>query len=840
MKLTKFFKRMAFASLAVAVAVTAIPYSSSVKAESDAYPEEVYFPIQVLDFRRDDMLFEWNNSWSDIALYGDYFGAGEGKGLVEDELGEDGLPVYKKEIVERIARNVRNGLQYSESWGSLGTGSVLNLKVASTGEYHTLSLRKYIRANFSILTKSTNEAGLTEEDIWLPESSDSGVTYTITTLDPTVPQTYGGVTYDKVYAAVYASTDPATPVYLFRDTGITFLQDITVSKTFIGLPNSYNYKVNTLVSSGGISAEVSGEGLGPILMSSGIAFTTPASGEITVKLTATAAQTIGNITLKPNSSTYPVGDYDLSKAKYDNNPNLGWTDITTCMDYAYFVTKNFFKLNPSLNKQFTDYENLIFHKVDEDGKIYYEFAADNKHTDWSKYQLIYNPVNKTIRNRYNVAQNTAIGETKTSNAGSMFILDQAASDFKQYPIADENINGHNFHFTISSHSQFVYKARRSQTFSFTGDDDVYCFLNGHLVLDLGGAHTPTTYTINLDSIAAAHDGWLTDGEVVDLKFFYMERHSTESNFYAKLNFKLATDSVDFDMEYDSIPYGFLVDLNYNFQTLRELNTNSNITFTDNLGNVIGADDFKLGDGVSLKNDKLVVTVLDADGNVDSERSRTFEFADSSSPTAAEIAAVKEYFRNLEVTLKEVVKITGPQYDTSSKAYSDYDDVAGEVNTKGFEFKTEVDYDAQMKGSTEVTKSHADDSTFVKILTGSITLCAAQEDNEKKELADYGAFTIDRDTSSESIHCADYHYDNDPDAIGITEVSLDNLPRGKYTLKLDTSVLTSYKVMINDQEVTELTIDFEPTYDQETKIWTYPDVKFELRAKRTAPDLKDLT
>ena len=67
-----------------------------------------------------------------------------------------------------------------------------------------------------------------------------------------------------------------------------------------------------------------------------------------------------------------------------------------------------------------------------------------------------------------------------------------------------------------------------------------------------------------------------------------------------------------------------------------------------------------------------------------------------------------------------------------------------------------------------------------------------------------------------------------------------MARGKYTLKLDTSVLTSYKVTINDEEVTELTIDFEPTYDPESKTWIYPDVKFELRAKRIAPDLKDLT
>ncbi|MCI0676164.1 MAG: fibro-slime domain-containing protein [Phycisphaerales bacterium] len=138
-------------------------------------------------------------------------------------------------------------------------------------------------------------------------------------------------------------------------------------------------------------------------------------------------------------------------------------------------------------------------------------------------------------------------DTLGSNMSANYSLDLTNDGTGVYEFLDDEFNpidgqlfgnegdSHNYYFTYTFQVLFTHHACAGEFFEFQGSDDVWVFLDGRLVLDIGGVLPGTSQRVNLDRVD------LVDGRTYQMNFFYAQRNSALSTFGFQTNMDLICD-----------------------------------------------------------------------------------------------------------------------------------------------------------------------------------------------------------------------------------------------------------------------------------------------------------
>lgn len=335
-----------------------------------------------------------------------------------------------------------------------------------------------------------------------------------------------------------------------------------------------------------------------------------------------------DLATKLRSQITGLGTYADAKAKYDNGSLTKYTQVTTYFDAAYFLLHNTFDDSIGYGKTVAKYNTLRLVAKQVDGRTVYVFNSGYDGTVYdSTNGIIYNTQTDTITARKKngtdeyvrgnilpLATFNPIAGMGYGNSGDTYRMARDGSQENYY-------NDTNYNLTLEGHAQFIYYQDADLYFNFTGDDDVYLYINGIRVLDMGGAHSISKAGISLNNVADICG--LKDGEVYDFDFYYMERHGTAANFSIETNIKV----VDASMLTEKIGYqngistGYNGYVNPNKPVIYEyaLTNNGkepilNLTFDDpQLGISLSKDSLTLNSETTSEN--LTATVYNRDGTV---------------------------------------------------------------------------------------------------------------------------------------------------------------------------------------------------------------------------------
>jgi fibro-slime domain-containing protein len=140
----------------------------------------------------------------------------------------------------------------------------------------------------------------------------------------------------------------------------------------------------------------------------------------------------------------------------------------------------------------------------------------------------------------NLSKNHTISLEETAPGSGLFEFSSNAFFPIDGQLFGNEGQAHNYHFTYELNS--IAALKQGDTFSFTGDDDLWVFIDKKLVVDLGGVKTAQTAGFTVDNAFLATYG-LATGTNYAFDIFFAERHTTESNFAITTSIALETTPI---------------------------------------------------------------------------------------------------------------------------------------------------------------------------------------------------------------------------------------------------------------------------------------------------------
>lgn len=249
------------------------------------------------------------------------------------------------------------------------------------------------------------------------------------------------------------------------------------------------------------------------------------------------------------------------------------------------------ELLPYFNKDFirttmhTDNKSLPLGEVTENVSFPFRTVVDEKTGVTSyKFDSSYDTVRMNAKGQLNYysSKNQQVYDQKKENGDNYTEKRDVKPGFFPYNSpADSNKSSLNYGFGVKIEIPFIMTKDgkingQDMQFEFSGDDDVWVFIDDHLALDIGGAHGIVTGSINLADLNSkvsgvkdneyafsARNKWYVDDEHIKrnaitdfssklkeslsdvtkthtLTMFYMERGKIESNMM--INFNLASSN----------------------------------------------------------------------------------------------------------------------------------------------------------------------------------------------------------------------------------------------------------------------------------------------------------